>query len=397
MNDAALAYFVDNILSQGDTILVWTPVKVHRIAAFQNNNLIYKDIEEVVKKDILGYRKDMKSAIDGLERTFRRYSGEDAENFLNQFGREFSDYKNRFILPQLLKIPSVAALLSKEEGERWLINFQEREIIPLIVQYRNIANKIRDLASNLAGHDQTRASVLYTALNEIEKAMLFSENFPLQKIIDSLSALNINYNVVLFKNLRKKAEMGDTSSPDFKKILKEIAASTGGKVCVTPHLNEGLKNLRSNKSISYILSFKYDGKPEEKKIEIKLLKPKTQIFYRKLFTAKEIQTLLSDTKETHIQIKNFSLRNRILKFTADDFKIDTIDNKRQGMLKILIQLIDDEDNIIYNTKNILKSQKKSVSISIKMPEKYKGKLNVRISAYDLISGNISQINKPTKL
>jgi len=386
-----ISHFVSHILAEGDSIILWSPVKVYRIATHKGKKNVLQEIETIVKKDTLRYKKNIAGNISNLSQLIRRFDRGGSEFFLISYKREFNNFKNRFLLAGLAKNQAVAALLAEEEGEKWLINFQEREIIPFIAEFRKIAREIRDYAGTLSGTDQPRAATFYNELNMIEKSMMISETFPVHRILDAMLAVNINYNVIFFKNQKKSTGMGDTVSPDYEKTLKDVSICTGGIAVINSNLSKSLDIIGKNSSVFYELTFKTDDKLEDKTIEVGVSKARARLYYKKLFPASEIKAHVSAMKETRIKLSGISLKRQVLKFSISGYKLDkdTQGNKMPGIIKILVLLLDDKNVVVYRTQNTLKSQKKSISISLKLPVKTKGNFRVRISAFDFIAGKIA--------
>jgi hypothetical protein len=292
-----------------------------------------------------------------------------------------------------MKIPGVAALLAEEQGEKWLIGFMEREIIPTIADYKKRARQIRDTAALLSGSDNASATRMYTGLNMIDKLMLISEGLPMQKITDALLKENISYNAVLFKNQKKSTTMGDSISPDYEGIFKNFSKLTGGVTVINSNLKEGLDVIRKNSCVYYDLIYKFDGKLEDKDIKVNLSNPNANAYYKQSFAKSEIEKMI----EPKITLADFSLRQHILKFSISDFKKGAPDSKDQGIIRILVELIDQQDTVVFKTQNTLKSDKKSFSISLKIPPNHKDRFKVRISAFDLISRRSTQLVENKKL
>jgi hypothetical protein len=91
------------------------------------------------------------------------------------------------------------------------------------------------------------------------------------------------------------------------------------------------------------------------------------------------------------------LKEQVLKFSISDYKLGAPGNKQQGLIGILVELMDEKDTAVYKTRKILESQKKSIDVSLELPSKYKGYFKVRINAFDLITNKGIQLSKYEKL
>jgi hypothetical protein len=410
-----ISYFVKNILKQGDSLLVWSPVNMYQIFTNKDKKNIIETIEEIVKRDTLSYKKNITHPSETLDGIISQYYTDIRDNqrsetwaaskrtiaqfFLSNYSRELKSFKSRFILPNLIETRKVAALLSQQDGEKWIINFQEREIIPSLVRYRKVAEEITEIANSLTGNDMANATRMYTVLNIIEKTNLISESLPMKKIINSLLEANISYNAILFKSPRKAIKMGigDSVAYDLDDTFKHISKLTGGVAVVSTNFSEGLDMIRKGNDIYYDLTFKINAGSGEKAVSVDLAKSNANTYYKQLFTKKEIESIFENLNEPGIKLTGIDLKEQVLKFSISDYKLGAPGNKQQGLIGILVELMDEKDTAVYKTRKILESQKKSIDVSLELPSKYKGYFKVRINAFDLITNKGIQLSKYEKL
>lgn len=402
-----ISYFVRHILKEGDSLQVWSPVGMHRILTNKDKNDIIETIKTIVKKDTFRYKKDIAQPTATLIQIIRKYQADInlgvesqrtiAQFFLSNYSRELKDFMKRFILPNLMNTRKVAELLAEKSGEKWIINFQDREIIPHFASYRETAGKIREIAAALTGKDMANATRMYTVLNIIEKTMLISESLPINKITDALLEADISYNVILFKEAKKSITMADSVLPDLDGTFKHISKLSGGAAVVTSNLSEGLDIIRKRSDIYYDLIFKIDDKGGEKAVSVDISKPNANAYYKQLFITKEVEAIFEKLNAPGIKITGFYLKGEILKFSISDYERGGPGNKEQGLIIVLIELIDENNTVVYKTRKSLESQKGSIDISLKLPAKYKGNFKIRMNAFDLVSKKSTQLNKYEKL
>lgn len=410
-----ISYFVNNILKEGDSLLVWSPVNMYQVFTNKQKKNIIEMVEEIVKRDTLKYKSEITHPAETLEGIISKYYTDiqDAQSlesgaaskrtialfFLSNYRREMNNFKSRFILPNLMKIRIVAELLAQQPGEKWIFNFQEREIIPSLVRYRKVAEEITEIANAYAGNDFASATIMYTVLNIIEKTMLISEGLPMKKIIDALLEANISYNAILFKSPRKTIKMGigDSTPYDLDDTFKHISKLTGGVTPAGSNFSEGLDMIRNGSDIFYHLTFKINADPGEKAVTIDLEKSNTTAYYKQLFTKKEIESIFENLNQPRIKLTGIDLQAQVLKFSISDYQPGPDGNKQQGLIGILVELVDEKDTAVYKTQRILESQKKSIDVSLELPSKYKGYFNVRINAFDLVTNKGIQLSKYEKL
>jgi hypothetical protein len=402
-----ISYFVRDILKEGDSLLVWSPVGMHQILTDRDKKDIIDTIKTIVKNDTFRYKKDIAHPTATLIQIIKKYHADInlgvesqrtiAQFFLSNYSRELKDFMKRFIFPNLMDTRKVAELLAEKTGEKWIINFQDREIIPHYTSYQETAAQIRETAAALTGKDMANATRMYTVLNIIEKTMLLSENLPINSIADALLGADINYNVILFKEAKKSIKMADAVLPDVDGTFKHISSLSGGVAVVNSNLSEGLDIIRKHSDIYYNLVFKINDKWEEKTVSVNISIPNANAYYKQLFIKKEVEAIFEKRNAPGIKITGFYLQGEILKFSISDYEQDGPENKKQGLIRVLIELIDENNTAVYKTRKNLESQNNSIDISLKLPAKYKGNFKISINAFDLVAKKSTQLNKYEKL
>jgi hypothetical protein len=411
-----ITHFVKNVLQNTDNLIVLTPVKMYRIALSNKKTKIIEDIKKIVKKDSLDFKKNKVSSRENLLREIRKVSRGDSitsggrsgsttdlttntiMQFLNDYSREWSNYKSKFLFPDMKQYISLAMLLAKQSGEKWFINFQQREIMPALGEFKKAANSIRTyLTSVTSSEGQATAASISSGLLTLEKSMLISEKFPRQIIYNLLMGANLSYNVILFRSLRQDISTPDDQSPDYEGILREFAKQTGGVDIDTTDLKEGIEAIRKNKDFYYNLIFEFDGNVEDKDIKVETSIPGANIYYKDKFFKSEIQNLIDYLKEPKITISDFSINGYQIKFTIADFKIDKVKDQKAGLMAVKIELVDDQHHTVFKTSKTLKSVEKSITISLPLPSTHKGYFQLHIQARDLFSQKSHDLNQYIKL
>lgn len=411
-----VSYFVEQILRDGDSLIVLTPIKMYRIAISNKKIKIIEDIDKIVKKDSLTFKKNKISSRGNLLREIRKVSRGGSitaggrgggtfdqttttiMQFLNDYSREWGNFKTKFLLPDLRLYSSLAMMLAKQSGEKWFINFQQREIMPALAEFKNASNNIRDfLASVTSADEQASAGSISSGLQTLEKSMLVSEKFPKQILSNLLMGANLSYNVILFRSLRQDISSPDAQSPDYEGILREFSEQTGGVDMDTTDLKQGIDAIKRNSDFYYNLIFEFDGTVEDKNIKVETAVPGAKIYYKDKFFKSEVQNLINYMKEPKINISKFSIKGNKITFTIADFKIDKVEKQQAGLMAVKIELKDDKYNTVFKTSKTLKSVKKSITISLPLPPKYRGYFQLHIQARDLLSMKSHDLNQYIKL
>jgi len=403
-----IAYFVDQLLIPGDRLFVWSPVKkIYRINLDGDKQRVIGDIEKIVKGDSLVYKQYLDSMKQNLATLISNLDrgGLDATSikyFVNNYQREFTNFKNRFLIPDLTGYSGLLGLMGQFPGEKWLINFQEREIIPTIKKYRVVRDHIRDyLSSMTAGEDGSWVSSISSGLNTIDKTMLLSDSFPTEDIQDLFLGINLGYNVMFLQSMRKAAQEDVCEfSPDYENILRHIARSTGGVTINTTDIVDGLKTIAATHDSYYELVFLFDDEKEEKAIKVAVDLPKAQVFHRTKFNADEIKAIVEVASQPTIKVADVSLAGHVLGFSVSGQQLKADQKPGQpglGAVKIEIKLVNDGNIVEFQTAKTITTDKPVFSIKLNLPGKFSGYYKLSIGAEDLVSGRFFESETYVKI
>lgn len=409
-----VSYFVSDILREGDQILVWSPARMHHIDTGTSKASIGETLKKIAKEDALAFKQKRSLGANHIEELLKKYKADNQDYaagwsgagsqrtitqfFLTNYQRAFKSFREKYIITPLVNIPKVAGLLADRDGEKFLINFQEQEIVPYYVEYKKIAVQCNDVAAELSGNDMANATKIYTNLNRVEKMMLIYDSIGIGTIRDALLAANISYNTILFRGVQKRNIIGDPVPPDVNKTFRKISESSGGTAVVSHDLVKGLGMIHQhNRAVNYDLIFKMDGKGGDKNISITVTKPGVKVFHKRHFPRKEVAALFKQLNAPGIKLAGLDVKGQVLKFSVSNYAVGSVKDKKKGLVSVMIRLMDDSGAVVYQTRKMLESGKKSIGISLKLPEKYKGKFKISIDAFDLVTEKSARIEMPATL
>jgi hypothetical protein len=322
--------------------------------------------------------------------------------FINHYANEWRKFDKGFLLANLEQYSDITSLLAQKRCEKWLIHFQERDLVPMLTRYRRIAHRIKKYLSSLPKEYQDKVPLIRNSLDKIEESMLFSEDFPMEELLNILLGVNINYNVIFFSNQDRKTDGGDSISPGYEKILKDISRITGGISIISTQTNlvKHLEAVTQHVDYYYELVFTFAGEPEDKNIEINVT-PGSSAYYKKKFRKEELKWLMDWVKE-EIGLSGFALAGHQLSFTLSGFKMNPVkDTNGQpvptGIIKVEIRLIDDKSTTVYETGNTLRTNDKSFHVSLTLPSEFSGYFKLSITAIDLVANQSCQLNEYVKI
>jgi hypothetical protein len=403
-----VSHFVHQVLAPSDELLLRSPLHTYPIDTATGKENVLGQIAAHLEEDLRQWGANKKASLDSLLQAMEMLEKKLAAKragirsvllFINNFTQEWRKYDKEFLLASLEQYPELASLLARGSGEKWMIHFQERNLLPMLPGYRKISAAIKQFAAALPKSYAGNARLIGNSLDNLEKSMLFAEDFPLEELLNAFLGVNINYSVVSFGTMSQETHPSP-ASPGYEKILQDISRSTGGMFLTTDRttLVQSLDTLTNHVDHFYELIFTLPGEAEDKNIHVKVLPPHIAVYYKNRFKQDELKWLM-DYLAQEISLSAVVLTGRRLAFTLSGFKRNPAeeDTGTTGLVKVEVRLIDDRNTTVYQTENTLKPSDSSIDISLTIPDRYRGYFKLNITAQDLIGRQDSQVNKYVKL
>jgi len=405
-----IEFFINEVLRLKDNLIIWSPVKVYRIRTDKLKKNIISDIEKIVKEDSFKYKRIKELAREQLFSIIQKFldfipNAKDSNpfssntfKFLNFYSSEWLNFKSKFLIPDIGKYYGVFALLSqKYPGEKYFINFQQREVIPSLKKYDLAKRYIYDYISRWVGTSESSSfSSISSKINRIDKSMLLSDNFDTEQLVSPFKGANISYNLILFNSFRQSGIEADSVSPDLDGILRDISRSTGGVSIKTNDFEKGIDSILKKSDNYYFIIYKFNGKKGEKKIEIDIGDKKAELFYKKKFHPEEIDLLIKLALEPKINISEVKVSGRDLSFSISGFK-KSGEEKKTGIIKVKIKIVDKDLKTVMDKDNTLRAEKDPIKISLKIIPDIKGFFKLEITAKDMNANKTTIFSKYIEL
>lgn len=413
-----VSHFVRNVLKPTDQLVVWTPLKLYRmdISGVTDKDQILLHIEKAAQKDIAAFNKarDKQTAIlaDWLKNTEKKLKkgGQATISpvmfFLKHYDYEWRQYREKFILANLAQYTVIASLASQAQGEKYLVHFQEKEVIPYENKFLELKEKIKTYAKTLPKSSKKRVEFINKSLDQLTGLMTFSDDpVPVGDILNGLMGINLNYNLIFYKpgGDKRKNQPELSTSPRCEKILRQISRQTGGKVIETENTVEAVNALVKHVDMYYELVFPFDGNLEDKRVAVQLTlpgsPPDVDIYHKNIFKKEELKFLKQWAGTAVVGIFDYSYKEGRLSFRISGFQKVLVKGKppETGLVEVKIQLINDKRETVYDTGNTLKSTKDSINVSLKLPDKHKGYFKLSIKVKDQVSKKEAKLNKYIKI
>jgi len=413
---AGIDGFVRRLLGAGDRLVVWTPLKIYKMDFDENSSAdkIINDIESIGRQDFQAFNtaqaEILRQLSDWLTQTAKKLKkGEQASLppllfFIKHYEYQWNQYRQRFLLTNLGQYPVIASLMAQGEGEKWLIHFQQQEVIPYYQRYRELSGKIKEYLASLPKGSEETAKTITAGLKRIEQSMDFSQEVTVDDILDDFLGVGIDYHILFYH-----AETEPTPEPSvvysvstgFNRILCNIAHRCGGE-CYSPvSLAAGVDMLSRQSHLFYQLIFKYDGLQEDKKIQVQVpsLSDAAEIYHKRLFKKEEFRWMAQWVKEQELGIADYKLDGQKLAFKVTGFQVDATGRVGSGaaLLEVRVSLLNDRNEKIYETANTLRGSSDKIAVDIDLPDTYKGYFKLAIEVSDLVSGKQCQSTQYIKL
>jgi hypothetical protein len=408
----AISYFVTEILSTTDSLILMTPLKIYRINVSPNKGKMRTEIEGLVQQDCDEFKKRLNAVEKNLDiqlnRMRRLFRGEIRDpgsatsykiigTFLSSFPQGFLSFRSLFLFPEMKNYQKVLGFLGSREGERWWIHFQQGDSFGVVARAQFIAKKI-DQYCNL--YTLARES-FQNNLQQLEKLLRLSQSFPVDPLINVFNSGNIRYNTILWVHRKHKGwSSASDIIPILGAVLEQISRGTGGKTTNTTDPEQGIKTIHRHQDHYYQLTYGFNGSIEEKKIDVTTKSTdmsKVKLSYKHVYSEEEMRSLIQYLSKKRILIDDFSLNKNKIKFSIDAVTLNKSKGDSFGLVKVRIELFNQAGERVYNTENTLRSLKQQITVAIPLPVRHRGKFKIIINACDLIANQLASFEKQVVL
>ncbi len=282
----AMNYFLQNVLVEGDDLIVVTPMKTYRMKSETLRVLpkeeIVSQLSKILRKDAWMGSSDYRNAVNevtGLVRVLAGTfvtDGESRSSAAEYEGMGLDELINHYavLLNKLEKLRRVdqkklldfAEYLKDKEGQKYVFLFYQREFIPQIDP--NIYEKFMSMYQ-----DQPNIQLATLSLFGFYKRDL---SFDVARVKQAYADSSISCNFLFFSKPRKYifGVRMEEHSEDIFGAFREIAQATGGIVDSSAN-PEFLFQKAADASENYYLlyyspkNYKKDGKFREIKVKVK--------------------------------------------------------------------------------------------------------------------------------
>ncbi|MCP5047853.1 MAG: hypothetical protein GY940_11825, partial [bacterium] len=169
------------------------------------------------------------------------------------------------------------------------------------------------------------------------------------------------------------------------------ARDTGGKTVHTVNPEQGMQVLTDHKDRFYQLVYRFDGKLEDKAARVTANGKPFKFFYNTDIKKDRLQNRVQYLNGKRVSITSVSMKKNMLRFSIGSITFH--DSDAFGLVKVRVQLLDNNGTSVYRSENTLRSSKKDVSISLPLPPAYKRASKLVIHACDLVANQLESVTK----
>jgi hypothetical protein len=400
-------YFFENFFRPGDQILIITEDSVLNIERGRNLSQMIQSLKETLKQykvistaQILKAYRDLDYEADRLLSSLRETRGGSSWDqavlrFYDNYERTWKDYRRQFIVPDAGLYRSLVRRLKDEEGEKWALCFQQREMFPRLRNEGPLEFQIRQLVETPSDDPMTTTIQRNIRSKQMELSRFFavSSDLPAEELKAIFMESNISFHLILFKSMRtlvnQDFELQDVSQ-DYEDCFRQISLATGGSTTFSNRIAEAVQEVSESEDYHYLLVYSPKEKPmeEERDIEVRVKRSGVDVIY-----LKHIPGI-----STHpISVTNFQAKAKNLSFSLENYSQVEIEGKLTGYANVKVTIFDENSNLIFDEEKILNLVKTEIHISLNIDQMKSGSYFVIIQTVDRITSETDVYSTYIKL
>jgi len=400
-----LSYFISEVLTSSDSLMISTPCKAYRMNVSTNKEKLKRSIEsflltdsKIFKDERASAEKRLSNQVNSLRRTLTTETTGVTQykkivQFLNTFPSGLSNFKNQYLLPQSELSQQILSTRGESEAENWWIHFQQKESLSFFSRLKDVVLRMNQFIRNEEVNNQGLGMVLSRGLANLEEQIMISDTLPVDQFAHTFLENNTSYSVIFFRSVRTKGLQEEYAVwSDLVAKLEQLSRTTGGRTINATDSLQGILELGKHQDAYYEIDFLWNGKNEEKKIQVEIPPGNPALSYCTRISAEKLSSRVQYLATPKVDIDRVSLNKHVLNFRIHSFVLDNSDNI--GLLKIRLEIWDEAGTEIkHRAENTLRASKKDIHISLPLEPILKGPHTLRITACDLIANRITNIDQ----
>lgn len=403
----AVDYFFSNTFHDGDRIIIVTEGNLFPIDTGKGPTKVAKDVKDTLKKfkvistmQILSAYQNLRSEADRLILSLMEAGGrtmpwdQAVMTFYRNYERIWLEYKRQFITPDLEIYRSIVKKIKSEEGEKWALCFQQREMFPKLKNEGRLERLIRELVDTPSADPMITIQQRNVRSMQMQLQRLFdvSGDMPTDTLKNLFMEANFTFHLLLLKSHRPLVERDfefREVGKDYEDGFRQISFSTGGLTTFSNNVTEAMIEASQNEDYYYLLVYSPKEDPKEKPlvIDVKVKQKGVDVFHLKEFLQE---------KTLPISIARFESSRKTIKFSLLNYLRVKMEDKLSGVAQVKITLFDKDSNKVFEDTKILQLIEDQTHISIPFNQLKSGSYFIIIQVVDRITNRMDVFSRQIK-
>ncbi|MEE9502913.1 MAG: hypothetical protein V3V48_12620 [Candidatus Aminicenantaceae bacterium] len=403
----AVDYFFANTFRKGDRVIIVTEGNLFPIETGKGQAKVAQDVKDTLKKfkvistmQILSAYQNLRSEADRLILALMEAGGRSIPwdqavmTFYRNYERIWLEYKRQFITPDLELYRSMIKRIKAEEGEKWALCFQQREMFPKLKNEGRLERLIRDKVDTPSVDPMITIQQRNVRSMQMQLQRIFdvSGDMPTEALKNLFMEANITFHLLLLKSLRplmeRDFEYREVGS-DYEDCFRQISFSTGGHTAFSNEVTEAMIEAFQTEDYYYLLVYSPKEDPTEKPltIDVKVKQKGVDVIHLKRFLRE---------KALPISIVHFDSGRNTIKFSLINYQRVKMEDKLSGVAQVKITLFDKDSKKVFEDTKVLQLIKDQTHISIPFNQLKSGSYFIIIQVVDRITNSVDVFSKQIK-
>jgi len=399
----AIDYFFANTFRKGDRVIIITEGNLFPIETGKGPAKVAQNVKETLKKfkvistmQIQGAYHDLRSEADRLILALGggQHWDQAVMAFYRNYERIWLEYKRQFITPDLELYRSIVKRIKPEEGEKWALCFQQREMFPKLKNEGRLERIIRELVDTPSDDPMITIQQRNVRSMQMQLQRLFdvSGDMPTEPLKNLFMEANISFHLLLLKSLRplveRDFEFREIGS-DYEDGFRQISLSTGGHTVFSNKVVEAMKEASQTEDYYYILVYSPKENLSEKPltIDVKMKQKGFDVIHFKQYLQEKVLP---------ISIAHFDSGRKTIKFSLTHYQRIKMEDKLSGVAQVRITLFDKDSKKVFEDTKVLQLIKDQTHISIPFNQLKSGSYFIIIQVVDRITNRMDVFSRQIK-
>jgi len=414
----AIEYMFDNVFSPQDRLLIIINGKTLEYSNLEDSLFAKKQVLQSLKEECERYKTHMIDIIDKLEEyldvndfaakvigSYRvRPHPQYIVEYLKKYLAAWDEYKKAYLFPKMDQLYYLSRYLENYKAKKWIFNFYHFDLFPRIRFSKSMIPRLRFIPRLILNQRMEDPNYTYYSglIEPLVKQLDIESNllrtYPTEEVSKLFYKADATFNSFYIRSTSDKnqedIEYHRTSS-EVEKIFSKISEINGGKHFSSNNLTESLQKAALIEDAYYILTYAPPGGKKSGQLKVSLKNKGCRVLYDNNLPVDEFKAYKENFEkaETNFQIPDIKiiqpgLKNRILTFTIKDYLMRKTENssRQVGNIRILVQLLDADENIVIDEMKIITAQKKEMKLDLDFFIDVKGgEYNLIIDVIDLLT------------